>query len=131
VEDPDEEPQALATVTFERICELWPALCEAVSESNAMVAAVLTEARPSALDGDRLTVSFAEGAAFMRKKAEANGDLLRGALRGLTGQALTLGFELGGGPAAAPATLSEDELIARLKERLAAEEVFEEEEEQS
>ncbi len=131
VEDPDEEPQALATVTFERICELWPALCEAVSESNAMVAAVLTEARPSALDGDRLTVSFAEGAAFMRKKAEANGELLRGALRGLTGQALTLGFELGGGPAAAPATLSEDELIARLKERLAAEEVFEEEEEQS
>jgi DNA polymerase-3 subunit gamma/tau len=131
VEDPDEEPQALATVTFERICELWPALCEAVSESNAMVAAVLTEARPSALDGDKLTVSFAEGAAFMRKKAEANGELLRGALRGLTGQALTLGFELGGGPAAAPATLSEDELIARLKERLAAEEVFEEEEEQS
>ena len=131
VEDPDEEPQALATVTFERICELWPALCEAVSESNAMVAAVLTEARPSALDGDKLTVSFAEGAAFMRKKAEANGELLRGALRGLTGQALTLGFELGGGPTTAPATLSEDELVARLKERLAAEEVFEEEEEQS
>jgi hypothetical protein len=130
VEDPDEEPQALATVTFERICELWPALCEAVSESNAMVAAVLTEARPSALEGDKLTVTFAEGAAFMRKKAEANAELLKGAVRGLTGQALTLGFELGG-PVAAPATLSEDELIARLKERLAAEEVFDEEEEQS
>jgi DNA polymerase-3 subunit gamma/tau len=129
-DEPEEEPQALAAVTFERICELWPALCEAVAESNAMVAAVLTEARPSALNGDRLTVTFAEGAAFMRKKAEANGELLRGALRGLTGQALTLGFELGG-PVAAPATLSEDELIARLKEKLAAEEVFEDEEEQS
>ncbi len=56
-EDPDEEPQALA-VSFERICELWPALCEAVRESNAMVAAVLKEGRPAALEGDKLTVQL-------------------------------------------------------------------------
>jgi len=128
-EEPEQEPQALA-VSFERICELWPALCEAVRESNAMVAAVLREGRPSALEGEKLTVTFAEGAAFMRKKAEANAELVRGAVRGLTGQSLTLGFELGG-PVAAPAVLGEDELIERLKANMSAEEVFEEEEEQS
>jgi DNA polymerase-3 subunit gamma/tau len=129
-EDPDEEPQALA-ISYERICELWPALCEAVRESNAMVAAVLKEGRPSALEGEKLTVTFAEGAAFMRKKAEANADLLRGAVRGLTGQSLALGFELGGGPVGAPSVMSEEELIERLKANMAAEEVFEDEQEQS
>ncbi len=127
-EEPDEEPQALA-ISYERICELWPALCEAVRESNAMVAAVLKEGRPSALEGDKLTVTFAEGAAFMRKKAEANAELLRGAVRGLTGQSLALGFELGG-PVAAPAVLSEEELIERLKASMAAEEVFDEDSEE-
>ena len=127
-EEPDEEPQALA-ISYERICELWPALCEAVRESNAMVAAVLKEGRPSALEGEKLTVTFAEGAAFMRKKAEANAELLRGAVRGLTGQSLALGFELGG-PVAAPAVLSEEELIERLKANMAAEEVFEQESEE-
>ena len=126
-QEPEPEP-ASSTLSFERICELWPALCEAVRESNEMVAAVLLEARPSALEGERLTVVFAEGAAFMRKKAEANGELLRGAVRGLTGQSLSLGFELGG-PVAAPAVLSEEELIERLKANLAAEEVFDDEEE--
>jgi len=126
-QEPEPEP-ASSTLSFERICELWPALCEAVRESNEMVAAVLLEARPSALEGERLTVVFAEGAAFMRKKAEANGELLRGAVRGLTGQSLSLGFELGG-PVAAPAVLSEEELIERLKANLAAEEVFDDDEE--
>ncbi|MDQ3719380.1 MAG: hypothetical protein M3350_01110, partial [Actinomycetota bacterium] len=126
-EEPEPEPIS-ATLSFERICELWPALCEAVRESNEMVAAVLLEARPSSLEGERLTVAFAEGASFMRKKAEANGELLRGAVRGLTGQSLSLGFELGG-PVAAPAVLSEEELIARLKANLAAEEVFDDDEE--
>jgi hypothetical protein len=111
-------------LSYEHICELWPALCEAVRQSNEMVAAVLREARPASLDDERLTVAFAEGAAFMRKKAEANSELLRGALHGLTGRSLALGFELGG-PAAAPSLLSEDELIERLKANLAAEEVFE------
>ena len=130
-----EEPGAVqesvpSTLTFERVCELWPALCEAVRESNEMVAAVLLEARPSALEGEKLTVAFAEGAAFMRKKAEAHAELLHGAVRGLTGQSLALGFELGG-PAAAPAVLGEEELIERLKANMAAEEIFEDDDEES
>ena len=55
---------------------------------------------------------------------------MRGAVRELTGQSLALGFELGG-PVAAPAVLSEEELIERLKANLAAEEVFDDDEERS
>ena len=126
--EPDPVPVTSA-LSFERICELWPALCEAVRESNEMVAAVLLEARPSSLEGEKLTVAFAEGAVFMRKKAEANGELLRGAVRGLTGQSLSLGFELGG-PVAVPVVLGEEELIERLKSNLAAEEVFDDDDEE-
>ena len=129
-EEPEHDPEPFSSaLTFERICELWPALCEAVRESNEMVAAVLLEARPSSLEGEKLTVAFADGAAFMRKKAEANGELLRGAVRGLTGQSLALGFELGR-PVAAPAVLSEEELIERLKANLAAEEVFDDDDDE-
>jgi len=84
----------------------------------------LLEGRPAALEGERLTVAFAEGAAFMRKKAEANADLLRSALRGLTGHAPALQFQLGG-VEERPSFLSEEELIERLKANLGAEEVFE------
>ena len=52
-------------------------------------------------------------------------------MRGLTGQSLALGFELGGGPVGAPSVMSEEELIERLKANMAAEEVFEDEQEQS
>ncbi|MDQ3586798.1 MAG: DNA polymerase III subunit gamma/tau [Actinomycetota bacterium] len=127
VEEPAPQPIS-STLSFDRICELWPALCEAVRESNEMVAAVLLEARPSSLEDEKLTVAFAEGAAFMRKKAETNADLLRGALRGLTGRSLALGFELGGS-VAAPAVLNEEQLIERLKANLAAEEVFDDDQE--
>ena len=51
-----------------------------------MVAALVAEAVPSALEGDRLTVAFPGDAAFLKKKAEANRELVLGALRRLTGR---------------------------------------------
>jgi hypothetical protein len=113
-------------LSIARVEEMWPAVAEAVGQQNAMVAALVAEARPSALEGDRLTISFPADAGFHKKKAEANRDLVLGALRSLTGTALAVAFELSE-TTEAPATLTlgEEELLERLKQDFGAEEVFE------
>jgi DNA polymerase III subunit gamma/tau len=123
--DPEEEAQAAPAIELARIEELWPAVAEAVREENGMVGALIAHARPTALEGDRLTVAFPDGNAFSKKKAEANRELVERAVRGLTGSRLSVAFELSA-TAAGEATLSEEELIERLRNELGAEEVFEE-----
>jgi DNA polymerase-3 subunit gamma/tau len=119
-------PEVVPALDIGRIVEMWPAVADAVGRQNAMVAALVAEARPSALDGDRLTIAFPADAGFHKKKAEANRDLVLGALRSLTGTALAVAFELSE-TAEAPATLTlgEEELLQRLKQDFGAEEVFE------
>ena len=89
-----------------------------------MVGALLGEARPAGLDGDRLTIAFPGDADFSKRKAETHSALLKTALRGLSGHALRLEYNLSGDHPAAPATLSDDELLARLRDEFGAEEVF-------
>ncbi len=121
--DPEEPASALE---LEKIVGLWAAVADAVSEQNAMVAALIAQAVPSALDGDRLTVSFPAEAAFLKKKAEANRDLVLGALRTLTGRGLAVVFELSEAAVGrAPRTLGEEELLERLRSDFAAEEIHE------
>ncbi|HYH59161.1 MAG TPA: DNA polymerase III subunit gamma/tau [Thermoleophilaceae bacterium] len=124
-----EEPEGALDVELVR--GLWPAVLDAVRLENAMVAALLGEARPSALEAGELVVSFPEGAEFSRKKADSNRALLQTALRGLTGRALGVKFDLGAPPAGEgeqPPALSEEELLERLKAEFKAEEVFDDEE---
>jgi DNA polymerase III subunit gamma/tau len=125
VAEPDEDPAA--ALELEQVQELWPAVAEAVAEQNGMLGAALAAARPVAVEGDRLTVAFPSDAAFVKKKAEAGRELIRGALRGLTGRAPGLVFELSHAAAhAGPTTLEEAELIERLRTEFGAEEVFDE-----
>ena len=121
-------PEVVPALDLDRVRGMWPAVAEAVGEQNAMVAALVAEAVPSALEGDRLTIAFPAGAGFHKKKAEANRELVLGALRSLTGTALAVAFELSE-TTEAPATLSlgEEELLERLKQDFGAEEVFEDE----
>jgi DNA polymerase-3 subunit gamma/tau len=129
--DPEDAPEAAAdpALDLERIQALWPAVADAVREVNAMVGTILADARPVAADGDRLTLAFHEDAAFSKKKAEANRELVQSALRGLAGRPLSVAFELSGTrEELAPVELSADELIERLREELGATEVFEDEE---
>jgi DNA polymerase-3 subunit gamma/tau len=122
------EPTAAPAPDLERLQALWPAVADAVREQNAMVGAVLGDARPTALEGDRVTVAFPESAVFMKKKAESNRELVEGALRGLTGRTLSVVYELSDvGPPAEAVVLSEEELIERLRSELGAEEVFDDE----
>jgi DNA polymerase III subunit gamma/tau len=127
--EPETDPVPVGAVDVEQLQAVWPAVAEAVTEENGMLGAALGAARPMTIEGDRLTVAFPPDAAFVKKKAEANRDLVARALRGLTGHSLTVAYELReDARPAGPELLGEEQLIERLRAEFAAEEVFEEEE---
>ena len=123
---PEPEPESEQAIELERVRSLWPSVAEAVGEQNAMVGALISQAVPSALEDDRLTIAFPLDAAFLKRKAEANRELLLGALRSFTGRGLAVAFELSDQVVQerAPRTLGEEELLQRLKRDFGAEEVF-------
>jgi DNA polymerase-3 subunit gamma/tau len=127
------EPQAVGSIELGQIVSLWPAIAEAVGEKNGMLGAALSAAIPLDVAADRLTIAFPADAAFVKKKAEQGRDLVANAVRGMTGQPLTLAFELSDAamPAAGPDTLDHDQLIERLRAEFAAEEVFDEPDEEN
>jgi DNA polymerase III subunit gamma/tau len=126
-----EQPQGPAAagpeaLSLERLVGLWPDVLDTVRAANAMLGAVVDDARPVELAGSCLVLAFGEDAAFLRKKAEerATRSALTEAVRAVTGHALTFSYELreGQGPRQ-PQPLSEDELVARLKDEFDAEEL--------
>ena len=127
------EPQPVGSVELGKIVSLWPAVAEAVAEENGMLSAALAAATPTALEADRLTIAFPSDAAFVKKKAEQGRELVAGAVRGLTGHAVSLNFELSDAvmPPAGAATLDHEQLIERLRAEFGAEEVFDETDEES
>ena len=127
------QPQPVESIELGQIVSLWPAVADAVGEENGMLSAALAAATPTALEANRLTIAFPSDAAFVKKKAEQGRDIVAGAVRGMTGHALSLSFELSDSvaPAAGPAALDHDELIERLRAEFAAEEVFDEPDEES
>jgi DNA polymerase-3 subunit gamma/tau len=127
--EPEADPVPVGVLELEQLQAIWPAVAEAVTEENGMLGAALRAATPIAIEADRLTVAFPADAAFVKKKVEANRDLVQRALRGLTGQTLAVGYELREDALpAGPELLGEEELIERLRAEFAAEEVFDEEE---
>jgi DNA polymerase-3 subunit gamma/tau len=129
---PAPDPQPVAAVELEQVVTLWPAVADAVREQNGMLGAALSAATPVAIDTERLTIAFPPDAAFVKKKAEQGRELVANAVRGMTGQPLSLVFELSEDamPAAGPATLDHDQLIERLRAEFGAEEVFDEQDEE-
>jgi hypothetical protein len=131
IAEPEPKPVAEAPPAPQlgRLQELWPAVAEAVRERSGMMGALLAEAKPIRIEGERLTVAFPIDATFAKKKAEANRELVAGAVRGLIGQGLTVAYELSGEAAPAAVTaLSEEELLERLRTEFGAEELFEDDE---
>jgi DNA polymerase III subunit gamma/tau len=127
----EQDPQPAGAIELEQVRALWPAVAETVGEENGMLGAAIGAALPTAVEGERLTVAFPADAAFVKKKAEANRELVAAAVRGLSGHSLALVFELSeDAVAAGPATLDHDQLIERLRQEFGAEEVFEEPEEE-
>ena len=128
--DPRKAPQPIGSMQLDQVVTLWPAVADAVREQNGMLGAALSAATPVALEAERLTIAFPPDAAFVKKKAEQGRELVANAVRGMTGQPLSLAFELSEDavPAAGPATLDHDQLIERLRAEFGAEEVFDDEE---
>ena len=127
----EEAPQPTGALELEQVKALWPAVADAVKEENGMLGAAIGAAQPAGLEGDRLTIAFPADAAFVKKKAEANRELVASAVRGLTGHSLALTFELSDQAGSdAQATLDHEQLIERLRAEFGAEEVFEEPEEE-
>src|SRR3954466_4785297 len=123
------EAETAAEVDLEHVQALWPAVVDEVCKENQMVGAFLREARPTTLDGARLVVCFQPDAGFSKKKVETNNQLVRGAVRTLTGAALDIRYDLSELPSddAPMSVLSDEELLARLKEEFGAKEIFDEE----
>jgi DNA polymerase-3 subunit gamma/tau len=123
---PQPQSEAAAEVDLDRLQALWPAIVDEVCKENQMVGAFLREARPTTLDGSRLVVCFQPDAGFSKKKVESNTQLVRGAVRTLTGAALDVRYDLSELPAEMPVVLTEEELLERLKDEFGAKEVFDE-----
>jgi DNA polymerase-3 subunit gamma/tau len=119
---------------------LWPAVLERVQESEGgeMLAALLADARPAALDGDELVLEYPQSASFSKRKIAdpANADRLAEALRLVAGRPVSVRVELrdrdeGDEVKAAriDAGFSEDQAIERIKDTFDAEDLSEPESE--
>ncbi len=114
---------------LETIVASWPMVIDLVRQENAMLSALLGDARPVALVDGTLTVTFPAGADFLKRKAEQD-DYRRAtadAFRAVTGNTLNLRYELRDPeehhePVDAPA-LSGEELVQRFKQEFDAEEL--------
>ena len=130
-ESPGGAPTAVAAppLALEQLQEAWQrSVLPAVQSRSIPVASLLGEARPSALDGETLTLEFPASADFHRRQAEEpkNVGVIRDALYEVTGHRLGVALELGDAPAAAEdedEQLTEDALISMLQDRFDAQEV--------
>ena len=117
-------------VELEQVTEAWDrSILDAVRERSIPVASLLSEARPTQLGEDTLTLEFPAGADFHRRQVAEpqNIGLLRDALYEVTGLKLAVVLETGEGTLDEEAEdelpLGEDRLIEVLKEKFDAEEV--------
>ena len=132
-----EEPAATPPtpgIELEQVADAWErSILDAVRERSIPVASLLTEARPTELSDDTLTVEFPAGADFHRRQVAEpqNIDLLRDALYEVTGRKLTVVLESGEPEHGAPEhhddePMSEEDVISLLKETFDAREVEDE-----
>ncbi len=126
---PEAAPADGAALELDTAAACWPAVVDLVRGENAMLAALLSDARPVAIKERELTLAFPGGAAFLKRKAEQE-DYRRvagDALEAVTGQRLVLRYELRDDEEEpeSEAVLSGEELVQRFMQEFDAEEVLE------
>ena len=127
--EPSPGPEPGGALELDSATACWPAVIDLVREENAMLAALLADARPVAVGERELTLAFPGGAAFLKRKAEQE-DYRRvagEALKAVTGRRLALRYELRDDEdePEGEAVLSGEELVRRFVEEFDAEEVLE------
>jgi DNA polymerase III subunit gamma/tau len=135
--DPDPVEHSHAAPALGTVVASWPAVVERVREGNLMLAALLADARPVDANERELIVAFPAGADFLKRKAEQD-DYRRvaaDALRTVTGHALTLRYELRADEqqpeAPGEVSISGEELVRRFLEEFDAEEILEDDPEET
>jgi len=130
VETPPSDTPAAPPVELEQVTEAWDrSILDAVRERSIPVASLLTEATPTVLADDTLTLEFPAGADFHRRQVAEpqNIGLLRDALYEVTGRKLTVVLESRDVEEHVAPTddepLSEENVFALLKETFDAQEV--------
>jgi DNA polymerase-3 subunit gamma/tau len=129
---PAAENTAAPSVELDQVTEAWDrSILDAVRERSIPVASLLTEARPTELAEDTLTLEFPVGADFHRRQVAEpqNIGVLREALYEVTGRKLAVVLESREGgeeQVADDEPLSENDVLSLLKETFNAEEVEEE-----
>ncbi|HWI21470.1 MAG TPA: DNA polymerase III subunit gamma/tau [Baekduia sp.] len=107
--------------------ELWPAVLAALHERLPMVASSFAGATPVHASEQQITLGFAAGASFQRRKAEAKEarEALAEAFHGLTGVRPALEYTELEPDAERPsaAILTDEELVATLKREFDAQEI--------
>jgi len=124
---PDGEPQ------LESVAACWPAVIDVVRRDNEMLAALLADARPVAIDGRDVTIAFPADKEFLKRKAEQD-EYRRAttdALSSVVGSQLALRYELSDAQPPQPAEtgLSHEELVRRLVEEFDAQVLDEDDQE--
>jgi DNA polymerase-3 subunit gamma/tau len=123
---PVASPAPVAVPALEELAALWPAVIDAVRQTKPLLAAVIVQGRPVALEGDLLTVAFAPEATFLCRQASdpSNRVAVGEALRTVTGAGVRLSYELREdlvAPEAPP--LSEEDWVKRVLAEFDAEEL--------
>jgi DNA polymerase III subunit gamma/tau len=107
---PPEAPAA--QLTLERVKRAWDLVLQHLQGGSPSLYAMLREARPSALQDGRLTVSIPSNVALARARMPGNPELLTAAVEATLGAALAVTFVAGESPAttatAAPAAPTAD-----------------------
>ena len=126
-------PAASMELSLDAFAEVWPAVLESIATESPMLAAMLSEARPTALADKDLTIAWPESASFSKRQAEepAKRELIAQSIRAVTGASLRLAYELGAEHEAPVARISDDELVERFKTEFEAEELPPPKEEES
>jgi DNA polymerase-3 subunit gamma/tau len=114
---------------LQTILGLWPAVVDLIRSENALLGALIAEAKPVEINEDDLVLAFAMSAAFLKKKAEdpANRAMVSKALHQLAGVRLRPSYELREDVSKQneppPQPPSEEDLVARLMAEFDAEEL--------
>ena len=96
------EPAAVE-LTLERVKRAWELILQRVQASSVSLYAMLRDARPSALEDGRLTVTMPSDFALTRARDAGNAELLAGAIEAALGQPLQPEFVPAAGVPAGPA----------------------------
>ena len=99
-EQPEVEAAAAQELTLERVKRAWELVLQRVQAVRVPLYGFLRDGRPSALEGDALTIALPSEFALRNAEQGDNADVLSAAVEGVLGRRITARFELATGAAA-------------------------------